>query len=111
MLPVCLFSLNNRPLVIQGLVILANTLLGVGSVLGRDGDLIAIRQWEIGKMIIIKVIKKKRRIAPVVITSLSNRIVTGQNVYQYIGKTLTVTKHLTKILFQSAFTCYVNKCH
>lgn len=79
-------SIADRHLVVQGLVQLAYVLLGVNVMLVKDGNLIAEKHWQLGKMILLKIIKKKRHVAPFIITSLSNRIVTGQNVFQYIGR-------------------------
>ncbi|KAJ8961413.1 hypothetical protein NQ318_014659 [Aromia moschata] len=76
------FSLQDRDLVIQGLVNFGFVLLGIGSALGRD--LIAEKQWSLGNMILLKIIKRKRNIASTVIQTLCNHIVTRQNVSQYI---------------------------
>ncbi|KAF5299517.1 hypothetical protein FQR65_LT01100 [Abscondita terminalis] len=75
---------DERYLVVQGLVQLAYVLLSVGPMLGREGDLVCERQWELGKMILLKVIKKKRQIASSILSSLNNYIVTGHNVAHYI---------------------------
>ncbi|CAH0559213.1 unnamed protein product [Brassicogethes aeneus] len=76
------FSLTNRDLTLQAMVNFAFVLLRIGSGLGRDA--MAERQWIIGNMILLKIIKRKRNIAPNIIQMLSNNIVTGHNVTQYI---------------------------
>lgn len=68
---------------VEGLVNFSFTLLGIGSALGRDP--IAEKQWKLGIKILLKLIKRRRQIAPVVLQNLNNRILTGQNVGQYIG--------------------------
>lgn len=77
------FSLEDRDLVIQGLVRFAFILFGVGSALGRD--IIAEKQWKLGSFILLKLVKRKRQIAPDVIQTLNDRIITGQSVNQYTG--------------------------
>lgn len=76
-------SIEERDLVVQGLVNLAYVLLGVGSALGRDP--IAEKQWKLGQLILLKIIKRKRQIAPDVIQRITNHIFTGQSVNQYTG--------------------------
>lgn len=70
-------------MVLQALVSFGFTLLGVGSALGRDP--IAEKQWILGNMILVKIIKRKRIVAAVIIQTLSNQIVTRQSASQYIG--------------------------
>lgn len=80
----CFYSVEERELVIEGLVKFAYVLLGVGSALGRD--IIAEKQWKLGSQILLKLVKRKRQIAPDVIQTLGNCILTGQNVGQYTGQ-------------------------
>ncbi|XP_018318528.1 Fanconi anemia group I protein [Agrilus planipennis] len=75
-------SLLERELVIEGLINLAYVLLSFGPALGRD--VIAEKHWHLGTNILIKILKKKRNIASCVIQRLSNHIVVGNNVSQYI---------------------------
>lgn len=75
--------MNDRDLTLRALVNFAFVLLGIGSALGRD--IMAEKQWTLGNMILLKIIKRKRHIAPNIIETLSNHIVTGHNVTQYIG--------------------------
>lgn len=77
------FSVAERDLVVEGLVNFSFALLGIGSALGRDS--IAEKQWKLGIKILLKLVKRRRQIAPVILKTLENRIVTGQNVNQYIG--------------------------
>lgn len=76
-------SIEERDLVIEGLVNLAFIFLGVGSALGRD--LVAEKQWKLGSKLLLKLVKRKRQIVPTVIQTLNNRILTGQSVSQYTG--------------------------
>ncbi|KAG5900127.1 hypothetical protein JTB14_012800 [Gonioctena quinquepunctata] len=86
------FSIEDRDLVLSALVKFAFALLGMGAGLGRD--IIAEKQWNLGSMILLKIIKRKRLIAHTILQTLSNHIVTRPNVSQYIeclyilGKTL-----------------------
>ncbi|KAF5276046.1 hypothetical protein FQA39_LY00842 [Lamprigera yunnana] len=77
-------STTDRYFVVEGLVELAYILLRVAPSLSRDSYLICERQWHLGKMILIKVLKKRRQIASCIISELSNHIVSEQNVYHYI---------------------------
>lgn len=76
--------MSDRELVLNGLVNLAFVLLGVGSQLGRDS--IAEHQWQLGTMILFKIIKRKRHSASFIIEQLTSKILTNQSVYQYVGK-------------------------
>ncbi|XP_074025799.1 LOW QUALITY PROTEIN: Fanconi anemia complementation group I [Leptinotarsa decemlineata] len=76
------FSIHDRDLVLSALVKFGFALLGVGSALGRD--MIAEKQWNLGNMILLKIIKRKRLIALSILQTLSNHIVTRQTVSQYI---------------------------
>lgn len=76
---------------VEGLVDLSFTLLGIGSALGRDP--IAEKQWKLGTKILLKLVKRRRQIAPVVLQNLNNRIITGQNMNQYIGKYFFITRN------------------
>ncbi|KAK4882809.1 hypothetical protein RN001_006128 [Aquatica leii] len=94
-------SVNGRYLVVQGLVQLAYILLGISPMLGREGDLLCERQWELGKMILLKVIKTNRKIAPCIITSLNNHIITGQNVLQYIDFIRILCEKMSLIMLEN----------
>lgn len=76
-------SAQDREFVVQGLVNFGFVLLGVGSQLGRD--LIAEKQWQLGSIILFKVLKIKRNTTSIIMENLSNRILTEQTVTQYIG--------------------------
>ncbi|RZC32682.1 FANCI HD2 domain containing protein [Asbolus verrucosus] len=95
-------SAQDRDLVLQGLVNFAFTLLGVGSPLGRD--LVAEKQWHLGSMILFKIIKRKRHTAPVVIEQLSNRIISGHTVTQYIECIYMLSKNLTLLMLENKST-------
>lgn len=77
------YSVAERDLVVEGLVNFSFALLGTGSALGRDP--IAEKQWKLGIKVLLKLIKRKREIASVVLKTLNNRILTEKNVGQYIG--------------------------
>uniref|UniRef100_A0A1Y1K0T8 Fanconi anemia group I protein n=1 Tax=Photinus pyralis TaxID=7054 RepID=A0A1Y1K0T8_PHOPY len=94
-------SIAERYLVVQGLVQLAYTLLAVGQMLGRDGDLACERQWRMGKMILLKVIKKKRQTASSIITALINHIVTGRSVTQYIDCIYTLSQKMPLVMLEN----------
>ncbi|KAJ8938554.1 hypothetical protein NQ314_011443 [Rhamnusium bicolor] len=88
-----------RELVLQALVNFGFVLLGVGSGLGRDP--IAEKQWNLGNMILLKIIKRKRHIAQTVIQTLSNHIVTGQSVSQYIECLYILSKTLPLLMLEN----------
>ncbi|KAK5650021.1 hypothetical protein RI129_001050 [Pyrocoelia pectoralis] len=94
-------SIAERYLVVQGLVQLAYTLLSVGQMLGRDGDLVCERQWQLGKLIILKIIKKKRQTASCIINSLINYIITGRNVIQCIDCIHTLCQKMPLIMLEN----------
>lgn len=77
------YSVAERDLVVEGLVNFSFALLGIGSALGRDP--IAEKQWKMGMKVLLKLIKRKRQIAAIALKTLNNRILTEQNVGQYIG--------------------------
>lgn len=78
------YSATERDLVVEGLVNFSFALLGIGSALGRDP--IAEKQWKMGMKVLLKLIKRKREIAAIALKTLNNRILTEQNIGQYIGK-------------------------
>ncbi|KAF2901837.1 hypothetical protein ILUMI_04348 [Ignelater luminosus] len=94
-------TIADRHLVVQGLVQLAYILLGVNAMLIKDGTVIAEKHWQLGKIILLKIIKKKRHVAPFIITSLSNRIVTGQNAFQYIDCVLILSQKMSLIMLEN----------
>jgi Fanconi anemia group I protein len=96
---VIIASAQDRDLILQGLVNFAFVLLGVGSALGRD--LIAEKQWHLGTMILLKIIKRKRHTAPIIIEQLSNRIVTEHSVSQYIECLYMLSKNLTLLMLDN----------
>lgn len=79
-------SIEDRDLVIEGAINLAYALLGVGSALGRDP--IAEKQWQLGSHIIVRILKRRSRIASCILNVLNNRICTDNNSTQYAGKYL-----------------------
>lgn len=79
------FSLNDRDLVIQGLVNLGFVLLGVGVLMGRE-LLITKKQWNLGKYILLNLVKEKHHMAQTILQKLCNYIVIGNNITQYIGE-------------------------
>lgn len=70
---------------IQGLVNLGFVLLGVGALLGRE-SLIAKKQWNLGKFILLNLVKEKHHIAHTILQRLCNHIIIGNNITQYVGK-------------------------
>ncbi|XP_018565780.1 Fanconi anemia group I protein [Anoplophora glabripennis] len=93
------FSFEDRDLVLQALVGFGFTLLGVGSALGRDP--IAEKQWTLGNIILLKIIKRKRQIAAVIIQSLCNHIVTRQAVSQYIELLYLLSRTLPLLMLEN----------
>ncbi|CAG9823300.1 unnamed protein product [Phaedon cochleariae] len=93
------YSVEERDLVLSALVSFAFTLLGVGSALGRD--IIAEKQWNLGNLILLKVIKRKRQIALTIIQTLSNHIVTRQSVSQYIECLYIISKTLPLLMLEN----------
>lgn len=79
------FSLNERDLVTQGLVNLGFVLLGVGALLGRE-SLIVKKQWNLGKFVLLHLVKEKHHIAHVILQKLCDLIIMGNSVTQYIGR-------------------------
>lgn len=66
------------------MVNLAYALLAVGSIVGKD--LISEKQWKLGTNILLKIVKRKRQVASCIMSSLRDRIATGDNTTQYIGR-------------------------
>ncbi|KAJ8921771.1 hypothetical protein NQ315_008396 [Exocentrus adspersus] len=93
------FSLEDRELVLQALVNFGFVLLGMGSALGRDP--IAEKQWNLGDMILMKIIKRKRHIAGTIIKTLSNHIVTRQSVSQYIELFYVLSRTLPLLMLEN----------
>lgn len=75
-------SVDERDVVVQGLVNLTFVLLSTASSIGREHHV--EKMWSIGKNIIKELIKKKRDLSQIIIQKLCNLIITGQNVHQYI---------------------------
>ncbi|KAJ8983001.1 hypothetical protein NQ317_014296 [Molorchus minor] len=93
------FSLQDKESVIQGLVNFGFVLLAVGSSLGRDP--IAEKQWNLGNIILLKIIKRKRHTALTIIQTLCNHIVTRQNVSQYIESLYVLCKTLPLLVLEN----------
>lgn len=74
-------------------------LLKVGAGLGRD--LIAEKQWHLGNMILFKIFKGKRQAAPTIIQTISNRIISGQNVSHYVEFMYLLTRNLPFFLIEN----------
>ncbi|EEZ98882.2 Fanconi anemia group I protein homolog-like Protein [Tribolium castaneum] len=95
-------SAQDRDLVLQGLINFAFVLLGVGSALGRDP--IAEKQWQLGSIILIKIIKRKRHTASIIVETLCNKIVTEQSVTQYIECLYLMTRKLALLMLENKNT-------
>lgn len=102
-----LCSVAERDLVVEGLVNFSFTLLGIGSALGRDP--IAEKQWKLGIKILLKLVKRRRQIAPSVLQTLSNRIVTGQNVSQYLGDFISISPRIASLIVNYFRVCLSNE--
>ncbi|XP_056642069.1 Fanconi anemia group I protein isoform X1 [Diorhabda sublineata] len=92
-------SLQDRDLVISGLVNFAFVLLEVGSALGRD--VIAEKQWNLGNMILLKIIKRKSSIASNIIKTLGNHIVSRQSVSQYIECFYILSRSMPLVMLEN----------
>ncbi|XP_072384850.1 Fanconi anemia group I protein homolog [Diabrotica undecimpunctata] len=99
LLQVVQFSLQDRDLVLSGLVNFAFVLLEVGSALGRD--VIAEKQWSLGNTILLKIIKRKRLIALTILQTLGNHIVTRQSVSQYIECLYILSRSMPLLMLEN----------
>ncbi|KAH1013955.1 hypothetical protein HUJ04_002869 [Dendroctonus ponderosae] len=77
-----ILNFGDREFILESIANLGFALLSVGSALGRD--VIAEKQWTLGTMIILKVMKKKRSIAPIILNTFASHILTRQSATQYI---------------------------
>lgn len=84
---------------LEGLATLSFTLLGIGSPLGRDP--IAEKQWKLGTKILLKLLKRKRQIAPIILQTLTNRILTGHSVNQYTECVYLMSKNMPLSLIEN----------
>lgn len=75
---------ENRDFVLQGLVGISFNLMSVGAALGRDE--IAEKQWYLGRMVLLKLIRMKRHTAPSIVQMLCNKVTLGQNATSHISK-------------------------
>ncbi|XP_050507093.1 Fanconi anemia group I protein homolog [Diabrotica virgifera virgifera] len=99
LLQVVQFSLQDRDLVLSGLVNFAFVLLEVGSALGRD--VIAEKQWSLGNTILLKIIKRKRLIALTILQKLGDHIVTRQSVTQYIECLYILSRSMPLLMIEN----------
>nr|XP_022920063.1 Fanconi anemia group I protein-like [Onthophagus taurus] len=75
-------SVKNCELVLHGLVNLCFVLLGASPLLGRESRIVS-KQWDLGKSILLKLIKREVQIAPSVLKRLCEEIVTYNSTFQY----------------------------
>nr|CAI5817017.1 unnamed protein product [Callosobruchus analis] len=93
------YSIEDRELILEALVNFGFVLLGVGSALGRD--IIAEKQWNLGNMILLKIIKRKQHTAMTIIQTLCNNIVTRQSAMQYIECLYILSRSLPLLMLES----------
>ncbi|KRT83344.1 hypothetical protein AMK59_4329 [Oryctes borbonicus] len=93
-------SLNERDLIVQGLVNLGFVLLGVGAGLGKD-SLIAKKQWNLGKFILLNLVKEKHHTAHTILHKLCNHIVMGNSIAQYIDCFRSFALKFTYIILEN----------
>lgn len=79
-----IFLNRDREFLLEALVNFGFTLLSVSFALGRDA--IVEKQWILGTMILLKIIKKRRNVASIVLKTFCNHILTRNSATQYIGK-------------------------
>ncbi|CAG9854126.1 unnamed protein product [Phyllotreta striolata] len=93
------FSVEDRDLALSGLINFAFVLLGVGSALGQD--VVAEKQWSLGIAILLKIVKRKRKIASTIIQTLSMNIVSKQNVSQYIECLYLISRSMPLLILEN----------
>ncbi|KAL1497009.1 hypothetical protein ABEB36_008041 [Hypothenemus hampei] len=77
-----IINTGQRDFLLEAFVNFAFNLLSIGSALGRDP--MAEKQWTLGTIILLKIIKKKRSVSAVVLKTFCNHILTRQSATQYI---------------------------
>ncbi|XP_060518299.1 Fanconi anemia group I protein isoform X2 [Cylas formicarius] len=92
-------GLHDKELVLQPMVNFGFALLSVGSALGRD--IIAEKQWSLGTMILLKIIKYKRHVAPVILKTFTNNIFSRQNAIQYIECLYLLSKSFPLLMMEN----------
>ncbi|CAH2009829.1 unnamed protein product [Acanthoscelides obtectus] len=93
------YSIEDRELMLQALVNFGFVLLGVGAALGRD--VLAEKQWHLGNMILLKIIKRKQHTAMTIIQTLCNNIITRQSATQYIECLYILSRSLPLLILES----------
>ncbi|XP_050310128.1 Fanconi anemia group I protein [Anthonomus grandis grandis] len=77
-----IMNLGDREFLLEAFANFGFALLSVGSALGRDP--IAEKQWNLGTLILLKIIKKRINIASIVLKMFCNHILTRHSAPQYI---------------------------
>ncbi|KAL3277410.1 hypothetical protein HHI36_012759 [Cryptolaemus montrouzieri] len=95
-------SMKDRDTVLQGMVNFAFVLLNIKSGLPLIFiDPIAEKEWNLGILILLKIVRHKRNKGGVIVKELINNVLTDQNVTQYIECLYLLSRNLTLILLEN----------
>ncbi|XP_066260512.1 Fanconi anemia group I protein homolog [Euwallacea similis] len=92
-------NIGDREVLLEAFANFGFALLNVGSALGRD--VIAEQQWNLGTMILLKIIKKKLNVVPVILKTFCNHILTRQSARQYIECLYFLSKTVAPLMHKN----------